>query len=1149
MPQLAIAAAAYAGAAAATGGAVIGAAGVAGTGLLAGVSYAAVAGYAAMLVSSVGFAAHDRRKARDQADASLQDRLFPINATDEPKKFVYGRMRVGGLRTYAANHGEKREKVSFVYAYAGHEVDAFEEIWANDKSAGPWSVSSGLWTATGSSSYVLSAVRVGAHAANGGSAGLVVTLPVTTGDLVGVDTVALIGAEYVPSVDGIGTYQQTERLLGATEFSVSTNTVTVNVSSVDTRVIVSYRYLESSGAFLEVRPFVGMAAGERDTGLEGYTSGDTAPWTLNHLGKNIARARFTHTYQETIYANGLPNPTAILRGKKVYDPRDGTQSATTPSTWKFSRNPALIVADYLMDPYGFGCASTRIDWPSVTTAANVCDEYVPLDIARSVTAITKEPQALVTCPGHTVKVGQEVQFSVTGMTGLNTGRHTVVAVNSTEFRIATNTSAMGTFTGGTAQPQQVRYTCDGELSTGTPRRQNLEDLLTSMIGSACYTGGKWIVRAAAYVTPELDLDQDDLIEAPRIIQTRLPKDQVFNCVRGTFRDPDRLWQVDGFEPYESSTYISADNGRKRWKDIALPFTTDNYRAQRIAKLILFRARNALTLEATFTISAYKLTPGDTVRLSIAKWGWTLKEFRVVDRQFAGMNAIKLVLQEEASAFYAWDYSEKLDPIVAPNTSLPDPRYVPPITGVTIQSNESTFYVRKDGTIAPYVLVGWDPPPSDDIRVEIQWKLVGEVEYRKEPLIEKGVTSFRIEGVPPGSAINLFLRGVNSIGAVSRSAWVSSFVVSADSPSPRAVSVTNLLQVASLNGDPGPIKAYTFNAGGAAATFTKHPTMYVPGTPSSMYLATASGLTGGGRALFSDWPFVGGIIPGARYAAYCGLIPWDSDGYISIIWYGQNLSGSPIKVDYTSVVAGVPAYSVAWEKPENYRLSSGIFTAPPGAAAVLFRPEAGGNWTAAPAKYMSLYRPFFGEVPQGVNTLPPWDVGGQNVVGTSLLAAEAATTSWSRLDETGVVVSAVPIVSKGISVDALLQFPDTILSTASGALEVKVTFSIGVTRGADSQPRRILAYLGRNFADPTIVGVQHVIATTSATTEDVFTQMMEYTFSYTAGETVRPFIALIRESLTAGPARVTKSMGGFSTTGNNATDRILGANWSINLIKK
>ena len=71
------------------------------------------------------------------------------------------------------------------------------------------------------------------------------------------------------------------------------------------------------------------------------------------------------------FPNGLPNISAIVQGKKLFDPRT--------STTVYSTNPALAIRDYLTDNiYGFGSSSSEIDDTSFTTAANICDENVTL---------------------------------------------------------------------------------------------------------------------------------------------------------------------------------------------------------------------------------------------------------------------------------------------------------------------------------------------------------------------------------------------------------------------------------------------------------------------------------------------------------------------------------------------------------------------------------------------------------------------------------------------------------------------------------------------------------------------------------------------------------------------------------------------------
>lgn len=73
---------------------------------------------------------------------------------------------------------------------------------------------------------------------------------------------------------------------------------------------------------------------------------------------------------------------ATITGRKIYDPRDGTQTLGTPSTYKWSDNPALALADLITnDVYGYGQA---IDWSSVTAAANACDALVSGEKKRTV---------------------------------------------------------------------------------------------------------------------------------------------------------------------------------------------------------------------------------------------------------------------------------------------------------------------------------------------------------------------------------------------------------------------------------------------------------------------------------------------------------------------------------------------------------------------------------------------------------------------------------------------------------------------------------------------------------------------------------------------------------------------------------------------
>ena len=106
---------------------------------------------------------------------------------------------------------------------------------------------------------------------------------------------------------------------------------------------------------------------------------DCFNWTTNHKLLGIAYVHFKMLWDGDKFPNGIPNITAKIKGKKVYDPRDTNQSASTPSTWLYSDNPALVLRDYLTNRYGLDEDDAVIDDNAVATAANLCEESVSLN--------------------------------------------------------------------------------------------------------------------------------------------------------------------------------------------------------------------------------------------------------------------------------------------------------------------------------------------------------------------------------------------------------------------------------------------------------------------------------------------------------------------------------------------------------------------------------------------------------------------------------------------------------------------------------------------------------------------------------------------------------------------------------------------------
>lgn len=109
--------------------------------------------------------------------------------------------------------------------------------------------------------------------------------------------------------------------------------------------------------------------GSQTTADSDLVSESEGGWTSSHVLNDTAYLYLRLKFDRDKFANGVPNISAVVRGKKVYDPR----SATT--AW--SQNPALCIRDYLLDTkYGMGVSASEINSASWIASANLCEETV-----------------------------------------------------------------------------------------------------------------------------------------------------------------------------------------------------------------------------------------------------------------------------------------------------------------------------------------------------------------------------------------------------------------------------------------------------------------------------------------------------------------------------------------------------------------------------------------------------------------------------------------------------------------------------------------------------------------------------------------------------------------------------------------------------
>ena len=100
--------------------------------------------------------------------------------------------------------------------------------------------------------------------------------------------------------------------------------------------------------------------------------------TVNFRQRGVARAvarlkwGSDSTHHNYVYGEGTA-PSYLIRGVKVYDPREVGHNVNDPTTWEYSNNPALCVAHAMTNAWQSAIPNTILDWTSVATAANDCD--------------------------------------------------------------------------------------------------------------------------------------------------------------------------------------------------------------------------------------------------------------------------------------------------------------------------------------------------------------------------------------------------------------------------------------------------------------------------------------------------------------------------------------------------------------------------------------------------------------------------------------------------------------------------------------------------------------------------------------------------------------------------------------------------------
>ena len=377
---------------------------------------------------------------------------------------------------------------------------------------------------------------------------------------------------------------------------------------------------------VRVKFHLGASNQAADADLVAESGGD---WTNDHRLQGIAYIYVRLEFDQDVFPNGIPNVSALVNGKKVFDIRD--------STTHFSTNPALCLRDYLLDTdYGLGVSSSEINDVSFTTAANECDELVNLngeevDFRLGVSA---------------EKVPYTEEFTADGFTFTSQAAQGISSVNNAN------------------QSVENRYTMNGTFDTNETPKSIIENILTSLGGTFAYTAGEFSLKAASYIAPSDTLTQDNLRAGVSVKSKESRRDQ-FNAVKGVFVYSAENYKPTDYPSITSSTFLAEDNNETVFANIDFPYTVSPSIAQRLAKIALFANREQLSLVFPCNLSAFKYQVGDTIMVNLDRYGFSSKVFEVakwslaLDQDANGqpVMGVDLLLKETSSAVYDWNAEE------------------------------------------------------------------------------------------------------------------------------------------------------------------------------------------------------------------------------------------------------------------------------------------------------------------------------------------------------------------------------------------------------------------------------------------------------------------------------------------------------------
>jgi hypothetical protein len=412
---------------------------------------------------------------------------------------------------------------------------------------------------------------------------------------------------------------------------------------------------------------------------------ETRPWLSDMVGTGNAYAVIA--FQQT-RRRLFPSPNVDVRfevdGIKLYDPRedttvggDGSQRFATPTTWAFTRNPAVMAYNIrrgvtLGDDrtWGFSYPASGLPLAAWFAAMNECDVAIDLEAGGT------EPQYQA---GIEVKAGPQA-FS--GDSGID-----VEAV-----------------------------------------------LLRACTGEVADTGAGVTIRVGPPSLPVLFITDDDIVITRDGEFDPFPGlESTHNGVAATHPRPDLVYEVKETPPLYDDDLEAEDGDRRLAVSVQLPAVTSDTQAQRIIRALRDDNRRFRRHVEVLPPRAAILDPLDTLEWSSTRHGYEDKLFEV---RAVGHEARTLLqgvtMRERDPSDYDWSTDfEVPSPTPTPGRPVLDTSL---LSGWTVTA--TVISDADDNARRPALLLGWSIGDQSDA-AGIEWQVQVSA---TETLVAQGTTT-------------------------------------------------------------------------------------------------------------------------------------------------------------------------------------------------------------------------------------------------------------------------------------------------------------------------------------------------------------------------------------------------------------------------